>query len=143
MSRIYIVVFICAFTLVSCKDEKTKENIINTETTKAVQHYICLNKCENSGSDKAGNCNVCNEPLAHNTAYHSDEFLKTGPLNVQSNATQPTQPTGAGVRQPEPAQNMAGVYHYTCKNACAGGAGTATTCKSCGETLEHNTAYHN
>lgn len=142
MSRFYIFIFICAFTLGSCKDEKTKATI-KTDTQKTVKHYICLNNCENSGSDNAGSCKVCDEPLIHNTAYHSDEFLKTGPLNIQSNATQPTSPVGSGVKPPEPAQNMAGVYHYTCKNGCNGGAGSASKCISCGETLEHNQAYHN
>lgn len=43
---------------------------------------------------------------------------------------------------PEPAQNAAGIWHYTCPNGCAGGAGTATACSNCGSTLAHNQAYH-
>lgn len=42
----------------------------------------------------------------------------------------------------EPAQNAAGVWHYTCPNGCAGGAGSATACAKCGSTLAHNQAYH-
>ena len=49
----------------------------------------------------------------------------------------PTPPTA------EPAQNTAGVWHYTCSNGCAGGAGSAIACASCGSTLSHNSAYHN
>lgn len=44
---------------------------------------------------------------------------------------------------PEPAQNTAGVWHYTCSNGCAGGGGSATACATCGSTLVHNTEYHN
>ena len=42
----------------------------------------------------------------------------------------------------EPAQNAAGVWHYTCGNGCKGGAGAAGTCGTCGGTLAHNQAYH-
>ncbi|MCC6725658.1 MAG: hypothetical protein IT258_14210 [Saprospiraceae bacterium] len=42
----------------------------------------------------------------------------------------------------EPAQNAAGVWHYTCPKGCAGGAGSATACAKCGTTLAHNQAYH-
>lgn len=43
---------------------------------------------------------------------------------------------------PEPAQNSAGVWHYTCPKGCEGGAGSAVACAKCGTTLVHNTAYH-
>ncbi len=43
----------------------------------------------------------------------------------------------------EPPQNAQGVWHYTCPNGCAGGAGSATPCANCGTTLVHNTEYHN
>jgi hypothetical protein len=43
---------------------------------------------------------------------------------------------------PEPAQNAAGVWHYTCPKGCEGGAGSAEACAKCGTTLVHNTAYH-
>lgn len=42
----------------------------------------------------------------------------------------------------EPAQNMAGVWHYTCENGCEGGAGSAVPCATCGSTLKHNQQYH-
>ena len=42
----------------------------------------------------------------------------------------------------EPAQNASGVWHYTCSNGCAGGAGSAVNCSSCGNLLAHNSAYH-
>ncbi|MBK8568080.1 MAG: hypothetical protein IPN76_33405 [Saprospiraceae bacterium] len=43
---------------------------------------------------------------------------------------------------PEPAQNAAGVWHYTCPKGCAGGAGSAVACAKCGTTLAHNASYH-
>ena len=43
---------------------------------------------------------------------------------------------------PEPAQNAEGIWHYTCEKGCAGGAGAAGTCASCGGPLAHNQAYH-
>lgn len=129
---------------ISCKDEQPKK--VNSKTaSKKVQHYICENNCENSGGEQAGNCPVCKNPYLHNVAYHADDLLKSGPINVQSNATQPSAPisTTNANRAPEPAQNANGVYHYTCTNGCAGGGATTTNCKACGETLAHNTAYHN
>lgn len=42
----------------------------------------------------------------------------------------------------EPAQNAAGVWHYTCPKGCAGGGGAPTACAKCGTTLTHNQAYH-
>jgi len=42
----------------------------------------------------------------------------------------------------EPAQNAAGVWHYTCSKGCAGGAGSAIACAKCGTALTHNTGYH-
>ncbi len=43
----------------------------------------------------------------------------------------------------EPAQNAEGVWHYTCGKGCAGGAGAAGNCATCGGPLAHNAAYHN
>ncbi|QQS31285.1 MAG: hypothetical protein IPM47_10345 [Sphingobacteriales bacterium] len=42
----------------------------------------------------------------------------------------------------EPAQNAAGVWHYTCSKGCPGGSGTAGNCATCGGPLAHNSAYH-
>ena len=43
---------------------------------------------------------------------------------------------------PEPAQNAAGLWHYTCSKGCPGGAGAAGNCSVCGNPLTHNAAYH-
>jgi hypothetical protein len=128
--------------LFSCKEEKPKaQPIKSTVSTSKVKHYICDNNCENSGSDVAGNCPVCKNQYTHNTAYHANDLLKSGPLNVPSNATQSTKNNQN--KKPSPAQNTAGVYHYTCINGCNGGSATATKCVSCGEVLVHNQIYHN
>lgn len=142
MSKFYLLIFIFTITLIACKEEKPKSVIDKNNVAKNVKHYICNNNCENSGSDVAGNCPVCKTPYTHNVAFHSDDLLKSGPLNVQSNATQ-TAPTNNNSNSPAPAQNSAGVYHYTCSNGCNGGSGAVTNCNSCGEPLAHNQLYHN
>ncbi len=49
---------------------------------------------------------------------------------------------GAGAPMAEPAQNAAGLWHYTCPKGCTGGAGSAVACTQCGTTLTHSQAYH-
>lgn len=143
MKLLKILVLIITVFTISCKDEKPKA-VKQTKTTQKVKHYICENNCENSGGDAAGNCPVCENPYTHNTAYHANDLLKSGPLKVESNATNPTQKIPQKTTNaPKPAQNTKGVYHYTCTNGCAGGSGTADNCKSCGNTLAHNQLYHN
>ncbi len=90
-----------------------------------VKHYICPNNCEGSGGDAQGTCPVCGSEYIHNQAFHNQ------------GVTTQTQSV------PEPAQNAAGVWHYTCPNGDPGGAGSAVACTKCGATLVHNTAYHN
>jgi len=91
----------------------------------SVSHYICPNNCEGSGGDAEGTCPVCGSAYLHNQAYHSTPA-----------ATTPTS-------TPDPPQNAAGVWHYTCSNGCEGGAGSAIACANCGEMLVHNALYHN
>jgi len=124
------------FTTLSCNESKKQKTAIQKP---AIPHYYCENKCENSESDQQGNCIVCNNPLIHNQAFHAKDFLKDGPLEVESNL--PNEQNNA--TSSSPAVNQKGVYHYICNNGCPGGSGTADNCKSCGETLAHNTAYHN
>ncbi len=141
MKALKILILLIFVTSISCKENKPKTNM-NSKV--AVKHYICLNKCENSGSDNEGVCPTCNTPYTHNVAFHNDDFLKNGPLQVPDNSATSTQNnTIATPPAPAPAQNAAGVYHYTCTNGCVGGAGTLVNCKSCGNPLEHNQAYHN
>lgn len=138
----FIFLFIAILTI-SCKEDKPK--VVNSKSTlKKVQHYICANNCENSGGENAGNCPVCKNPYLHNTAYHANDFLKSGPIKVESNATNPAQKTpSTNINTPSPATNANGIYHYTCSNGCVGGSGAADNCKSCGTQLAHNQLYHN
>lgn len=95
-----------------------------------VQHYICPNSCAGSGGATAGTCPVCGTAYVHNAAYHNQGNDGGASPMIQ-------QP-----QQQSPAQNAAGVYHYTCPSGCAGGSGTAGTCAQCGAALAHNQAYH-
>jgi hypothetical protein len=106
-----------------------------------VQHYTCPNNCAGSGAGEAGTCPVCGTAYVHNASYHDQQqpqIIPPANADPASGAVTPpiTPPT------PEPAQNAAGVWHYTCANGCAGGAGAAGTCAKCGGALAHNTAYH-
>lgn len=101
-----------------------------------VQHYICPNNCQGSGGAAQGNCPVCGTAYLHNQAFHAND--------AQNQAAPPPTPTPNPATPPaEPAQNAAGVWHYTCAKGCAGGAGIATACSKCGGTLAHNATYHN
>lgn len=102
-----------------------------------VQHYFCANQCEGSGGDTAGACPVCGTEYTHNQAWHDAQNQNAAAGGANANVTTPTPST------PEPAQNAAGTWHYTCPNGHTGGAGSATACGECGTTLVHNQAYHN
>ena len=110
-----------------------------------VWHYTCPKGCA-GGAGSAIGCPNCGTTLAHNTAYHSSGGSTTQP-NASAGSGSPfaNQPTITTPPPPtaEPAQNAAGVWHYTCSKGCAGGAGSAVACSGCGATLSHNSAYHN
>ena len=63
-------------------------------------------------------------------------------LKAQQPAADGAATTAPPTTTPEPAQNAAGVWHYTCSAGCAGGAGSAVACAKCGKTLAHNQTYH-
>lgn len=114
-----------------------------------VQHYICPKNCAGSGGPSAGTCPVCGSEYVHNQAYHNQSQATTPPTGDQSiqkvtfpGSTTPAAPGSTTAAPPEPAQNAAGVWHYTCPKGCAGGGGSAVACSKCGTTLAHNTAYH-
>jgi hypothetical protein len=140
MKTIKIVLFFVLAISFSCKEEKPKPAIQQNTLTASVKHYICANKCENSGSDVQGACPVCKNPYLHNDAFHAQDFMKNGPINVPSNIENSSAKTPA---TPSPAQNARGIYHYTCTKGCYGGSGTAEKCANCGTDLAHNQAYHN
>lgn len=100
------------------------------------KHYACPNNCAGSGGDGAGTCPVCGTAYVHNQAFHNDN---AGTPAATPNITPvPTPPPSTS----EPAQNAAGVWHYTCSAGCDGGAGAAGSCSKCGGALAHNQAYH-
>lgn len=109
------------------------------QNAEGVWHYTCSNGCA-GGAGAKGNCATCGNPLAHNAAYHSNNN-STATTNITPTQVTPpiTPPTPPKV---EPAQNAAGVWHYTCANGCAGGSGAKGNCSTCGGALAHNTAYH-
>ncbi len=113
-------------------------NALSTSGT--VPHYICPNNCQGSGGAAAGTCPVCGSEYEHNQAYHNQAATSSPSINPSINLGDQT-PTISTT--PEPAQNAAGVWHYTCTAGCAGGAGAAGKCATCGGDLAHNTAYHN
>lgn len=139
MKTVKIILFFVLAISFSCKEEKPKPVLQENTQIASVKHYICANNCENSGSDVAGACPVCKNPYLHNDAFHAQDLLKNGPLNVPTNIQAPASNTTA---TPSPAQNASGIYHYICPKRCFGGSGTATKCSNCGSDLEHNQAYH-
>jgi hypothetical protein len=103
-----------------------------------VWHYTCSKGCP-GGAGSAVNCKNCGGLLAHNTSYHSN--ANSTPTSTAPYANPPVN-TPAAKPTPEPAQNSAGVWHYTCGKGCAGGAGATGACATCGGALAHNTVYH-
>jgi hypothetical protein len=107
-----------------------------------VWHFVCADGCEGGHGDSKAPCPVCGKEMAHNQAFHGNNANAANqaptftPPDGNQALTPQTPPT------PEPAQNAAGVWHYTCPNGCAGGAASAGPCASCGSTLAHNSAYH-
>ena len=122
-----------------------------------VWHYTCPTGCS-GGAGSAVPCATCGTTLVHNTTYHANDNKgatnptvgSTPPINLGDGSSIapiggiPGAPAAAAPpKVPEPAQNAAGVWHYTCGAGCAGGAGSAVPCASCGATLAHNAGYHN
>jgi len=113
-----------------------------------VWHYTCSNGCA-GGAGSATACATCGSTLVHNQGYHAASATPTTPTTIGAPAAGATAATGlpTTITPPvqtaaEPPQNAAGVWHYTCTNGCAGGAGSAVACATCGSTLVHNQGYH-
>jgi len=101
-----------------------------------VWHYTWSKGCA-GGAGSAIACAKCGTTLTHNTAYHANS--NPAPTITPAGAA-PAQ--GATAPKPEPPQNKAGVWHYTCADGCAGGGAAAAPCAKCGKPLAHNQAYH-
>ncbi len=110
---------------------KTPATTEPAQNTAGVWHYTCRIGCP-GGAGSAIACHTCGNILIHNTVYHD----KANNEPFASPAATPVTKT------PEPAQNSAGVWHYTCEKGCAGGSGSAGTCSTCNGALAHNSAYH-
>jgi len=105
------------------------------QNASGVWHYTCRLGCA-GGAGSAAKCETCGNTLAHNTTYHAKANTNTSPF-----ATSAT-PSATPATPREPAQNAAGVWHYTCIKGHAGGSGSAVACSTCNTTLSHNKAYH-
>lgn len=105
-----------------------------------VWHYTCPKGCA-GGAGSAIACATCGATLTHNTTYHGSGTPATPPTITPSGMA-PAPAANPAAAKPEPAQNAAGVWHYTCPGGCPGGGGAAAACAKCGKTLAHNTAYH-
>lgn len=103
-----------------------------------VWHYTCRIGCP-GGSGAADKCATCGNVLVHNTIYHGNA---TNTANTTNTNASPMVNPAATPPKVEPAQNAAGVWHYTCSKGCAGGSGAAGKCATCSGALAHNSAYH-
>ncbi|MBX2926209.1 MAG: hypothetical protein KF852_00110 [Saprospiraceae bacterium] len=155
-SAIILTVAFAAFLFTACSNDGSSKKadgdtstattpaLNNTVATGAVMHYICPKNCAGSGGDAAGTCPVCGSEYTHNDAYHNQPAPPPGAAPAAGPLSDPASPviTPPAPTATEPAQNAAGVFHYTCSKGCAGGSGTAGTCAKCGGELAHNAAYH-
>ncbi len=96
-------------------------------------HYYCSDHPDKGGAAQ-GSCPDCGLALIHNQAFHNTTTAATPDFSVPPTSL-PTTPAAA--------TNAAGVFHYTCSNGCAGGAGAQANCATCGNPLAHNQAFHN
>lgn len=158
MKNLLTFVLLTLFAIGCSSEAGTTDSQAGTETPATtanagkVWHYTCPNNCANSGSDTQGNCPVCAGALAHNQAWHNLPENQATPTPTDPDQLSPIITTDGQVTTTtidpatpalkEPAQNANGVWHYTCGNGCAGGAGTQGNCASCGSPLAHNAAYH-
>ncbi len=168
MKRLYFFAILFSLSLVftACNGDQTPSSDTTTTTTTttptatapatnavppatggvagAVEHYVCPNGHAGSGAAQAGNCSQCNTALVHNQAFHANDPAPTTPTpSFNNDAVPPAAGSTVTTTPTTPAQNAAGVFHYTCAAGCAGGAAGAGTCSSCGGELAHNQAYHN
>jgi hypothetical protein len=111
------------------------------QNASGVWHYTCPKGCKKGGG-AAGPCATCGATLSHNAAYHGPANATPNPAAAAAAAAAASGTTPPPTPVPEPAQNKAGVWHYTCPDGCAGGAGAASPCAKCKKTLAHNAAYH-
>ncbi|MEK7254953.1 MAG: hypothetical protein AAB316_09425 [Bacteroidota bacterium] len=103
--------------------------LLSILSSAAICAVALFSACKND-SDSARDAAV------QNATQQTTPAASTAPTDLTAPGANPAQ------KAPEPAQNAAGVWHYTCPKGCAGGAGSAAACAKCGTTLAHNAAYH-
>lgn len=146
-----ILLYSCNDTAKKSKEENTTPEEVKDTATEAakltpplkepaqnaagVWHYTCRIGCP-GGAGTAAKCKTCSNILVHNTTYHDNA------TNATNGSNSPVINPSTTPAKPEPAQNTAGVWHYTCSKGCVGGSGSAGTCATCDGPLTHNTAYH-
>lgn len=128
---------------------------LNTNQSSAaaggVQHYVCPNNCEGSGSSVAGTCPTCGSEYQHNALYHSannTQQAQPAPDYSQMNKSPlfkdaQAAPSTTTIQTSPEGGAVAGVQHYICPNGCAGSGGDSSgNCPVCGTEYQHNAAYH-
>lgn len=161
MNRVLTFVFmlVVSLTILACQGDKSTDNSAVTAPAVApvtatpppaaggavagVEHYICPSGHVGSGGPSQGACAQCGTALVHNQAFHANDAPPAAPAGQNPMLQNPTGAPAAAAPPTEPAQNAAGVWHYTCSAGCAGGGASAVACSQCGATLAHNQAYHN
>ena len=161
MNRVLTFVFmlVAGLTIMACQGDKSTDNNAANAPGVApvtappavgggvagVEHYICPSGHVGSGGAGQGACSQCGAALVHNQAFHANDAAPAPAAATGQNPMFQDPNAAPTIAAPptEPAQNAAGVWHYTCAAGCAGGGATAGPCSQCGATLAHNQAYHN
>lgn len=94
---------------------------------------LCLISCKSEKKADAA-------PATDTTTPAADPNVGAAPATQGTSGSTTITPPATGTA--EPAQNAAGVWHFTCSKGCPGGAGTQGNCAKCGNPLTHNAAYH-
>ncbi|MBK7358340.1 MAG: hypothetical protein IPI45_10600 [Saprospiraceae bacterium] len=94
---------------------------------------LCLISCKSEKKADAA-------PATETTTPAADPNAGAAPATQGTSGSTTITPPAPGTA--EPAQNAAGVWHFTCSKGCPGGAGTQGNCAKCGNPLTHNAAYH-
>jgi len=115
--------------------------ILQIATAALIVAIGAFTACQNDNSAAQGSTG---DNATENPAILPDNLQEGQGVTSQDgkNPTVVTVPSADQAALAEPAQNAAGVWHYTCSKGCAGGAGSAIACTKCGTALTHNAGYH-
>ena len=104
-----------------------------------ISFYACNDNDDARKQEARESLEVSDSPTLPNAATPNPAG---GAIHRVPNSPSPTNATTPDAATPKASQNAGRVWHYTCSNGCAGGAGSAVNCESCGSLLAHNQAYH-